>query len=299
MAQAEALKVEAQAADGEKRSWDAKVKGFEADLAVVPGPTDADVARYESTKASLDTALRNLSERIKQSEAALDTIADPFNARARVAAAQEAELATKSALVKQLAGQDPAAALLAAKETLLAQWRAVSEEVEGSKRIASEIAKQQGYVTFWDRAFAAKGALRAFMLEDSVRSLNSVIAGYMGMTSLQGHTISFKPDLTIVERYGRRSGGQRRVAIISVLLGVREVIQQRSRFKASFLFLDEVFDGLDGDHMAASGQLLQVLANRYRKVMVITHSRMTGVSMAGSIGATLTSSGTTLTVKAT
>jgi DNA repair exonuclease SbcCD ATPase subunit/DNA repair exonuclease SbcCD nuclease subunit len=209
------------------------------------------------------------------------------------------DLAFYRGAVERLYGQDPAAGLLATKESLQAQWRTVSEEVEGSKRIASEIAQKQGYVTFWDRAFAAKGAMRAFMLEDSVRVLNSIIAGYMGTIALQGHAISFKSDLTVVERYGRRSGGQRKAADISVLLGMREVIQQRSRFKAGFLFLDEVFEGMDADHRQAVGQLMQVLAKRYRKVMVITHAPLAGVSMAGSIRAELTMLGTTLTAKAT
>lgn len=209
------------------------------------------------------------------------------------------QLAAEETTLKNMAEQDLTRELQITKKTQEGQWAQVQQDLDNSKATATALGNRQQVIAFWDKAFAAKGGMRSFLLEESVKGLNRLIAGYMETLSLQGHSLSFNADLTVSERWGKRSGGQRKVVDISVLLGMREIVSQRSRFRAHFLFMDEVFDALDQQHRKAVQDLLTSLSARVGKVFVITHADFAGVSMAGRIQAKLTTSGTTIDIKKT
>lgn len=174
---------------------------------------------------------------------------------------------------------------------------AVQAEIESSKLISMQIATQQAYVTFWDRSFAAKGGMRAYLLEGSIGQLNEIISGYAAAIFDNGMTLTFNPDLTVKERYPKRSGGQRKGTDLAVLFAAFELERQRCRYQSDFMALDEVFDALDTKHRKAVQELLQVLTTRISRVIVVTHMSLTGARMTGCIHTSLGPTGTQWDIK--
>lgn len=173
-----------------------------------------------------------------------------------------------------------------------AKYQQIRADLESAKERVVDITRQQGYVLFWDKAFASKGGMRSFMLRDSVRSLNELVAGYTSLLFNNGMTLTFTEELTVVESYGKRSGGQRKRTDLGCLFSTFDLSRQRLRYRSSMLCLDEAFDALDKAGMRAVQDIIALVAARLKKVLVITHADITGASMAGGIYAMLTDNGT-------
>ena len=125
--------------------------------------------------------------------------------------------------------------------------------------------------------------------------LNRVLEGYT--SGLMALPVTFNPDLTIQESYGKRSGGQRKCTDLSVLFAMFEVVWQRSRHRSSIMLLDELFESLDAKHHRAVMDVLAILAQRIQKIIVITHKDITGCTMAGSLFTEMTDAGSKVTIK--
>jgi DNA repair exonuclease SbcCD ATPase subunit/DNA repair exonuclease SbcCD nuclease subunit len=221
--------------------------------------------------------------------------------KAAVEAGNAATVAEKAAQLERLRTTDPAAALKTTRERLLADRTKALAEMEAAKTQAQALSQKSAYVTFWDRAFASKGSMRSFLLDQSVKALNTVVQGYISQHFGGRLTLTLNSDLTFQERYGRRSGGQRRWTDLAALFALFELSRQRSRYRASFLGLDEVFDALDIKGRQAVLDLIAGLAARVSRIFVITHVAVLGSSRAGTIQAYMpdVDTGTTLTVKPT
>jgi DNA repair exonuclease SbcCD ATPase subunit len=85
-------------------------------------------------------------------------------------------------------------------------------------------------------------------------------------------TVTFTSDLEIQEDYAKRSGGERKRTDLVTLFAMFELIRQHSRYQAEFMILDEVFDALDSEGLKAVQQVIQMLSDRVKKLLVITHS---------------------------
>lgn len=198
----------------------------------------------------------------------------------------------------QLKATNPTAALEAQLTQQQTSYQKVTEDLEKAKRLLVGINDAQAYVMFWDKAFAAKGSMRAFMMEDSARSLNELTVGYSNVLFDNGMVLTFNEQMQPVESFAKRSGGQRQRSRLAALFSVFELARQRTRYRANYLFLDEVFDALDTKGRKAVQDLLVVLGARLDKVLVITHADIAGTSMAGGIYAQMTGNGTTWTTRA-
>lgn len=53
-----------------------------------------------------------------------------------------------------------------------------------------------------------------------------------------------------------------------------ELVRQRSRYQSQFIALDEVFDALDKKGQGAVRSVLDMLAERVKKVLVVSHASL-------------------------
>lgn len=178
-------------------------------------------------------------------------------------------------------------------ESLKGDYKRVRQELESAKDRIVDIQGEQAYVMFWDRAFAAKGGMRSYMMRDSVASLNQLVAAFIDHLFSNGMTLTFTEELSMLESYGKRSGGQRKRTDLAALFAIFFLARQRLRYRSPMLGLDEVFDALDTKGILQVRELVNLIAAQLRKVLIITHADITGASMAGSIYARLTEQGTT------
>lgn len=237
--------------------------------------------------SSLESDIANLNLQITRDTQRFDTLIAQHETQAAQLDGQLHGLRTSNTVAVYREGQAKA------RE----QRDAVQAEIESSKQISQQITVQSGYVTFWDRSFAAKGGMRAYLLEGSVNQLNTIIHGYSAAIFDDGMKLTFNPDLTVVERYPRRSGGQRKGTDLAVLFAAFELERQRCRYQSDFLALDEVFDALDTKHRRAVQEVIQVLSTRIARVFVISHMSLTGARMTGCIHTTLAPTGTQWAIK--
>ena len=205
-------------------------------------------------------------------------------------------LSTARGQLEEVRSNSPVDALNQTQATNRKLRDQISGELERCKTTAIDIERKQAYVKFWDAAFSAKGAFRSFLLSESVKDLNRVLEGYTaGLDSAL--PVTFNPDLTIQESYGKRSGGQRKCTDLAVLFSMFEIVWQRSRHRSSIMLLDELFESLDEDHHRAVMEVLTILVQRVQKIIVITHKDITGCTMAGSLYTELTADGSNVTIK--
>jgi DNA repair exonuclease SbcCD ATPase subunit/DNA repair exonuclease SbcCD nuclease subunit len=248
--------------------------------------------------------------KLKQAQAGLDLAENASNVadealrrvRERKSATEAANKATAEALVREhrnLLCNDPSQALRLTRDRLVADRAAALAEMEDAKLAAVALSQKAAYVVFWDRAFAAKGSMRAFLLDQSVKQLNTVVAGFIDQHFGGRMTLTFNSDLTFQQRYGRRSGGQRRWTDLAAMFALFELCRQRSRYRSSYLGLDEVFDALDLKGRQAVLELINGMVARVARIFVITHVDVPGSSKVGTIQARMPDldTGTQLTVK--
>ncbi len=236
----------------------------------------------------------------KAQEASRDAVATQTGVQMSKSALEAGYTATMAALAQEetnLGMTDPSTALKVAKDRLVADRQAAFDAMETSKAQAQALDLKSAYITFWDKAFAAKGSMRAFLLDQSVKQLNLVVQSYIGQHFGGKMTLTFNPDLTYQERYGRRSGGQRKWTDLAALFSIFELARQRSRHRAGFLALDEVFDALDVKGRRAVQDLIATMVTRVKRIFVITHADVPGSSRAGTIVATMADEQTSWAVK--
>jgi DNA repair exonuclease SbcCD ATPase subunit len=201
--------------------------------------------------------------------------------------------------IKSLASTNPKLALQETLQNLKSAQQLAFEELEKAKGMAFNISQKQAYIAFWEKAFAQKGSMRAFLLDESVKNFNSLLASYLDQHFGGKMSLTFNSDLTVQERYGCRSGGQRKWTDLCALFALFEIVRQRTRYRSGFLALDEVFDALDAQGRRAVQDMLAILSARVKTILVITHAEIAGVTRAGTIKARMTDQGTKIEVKAT
>lgn len=172
----------------------------------------------------------------------------------------------------------------------------IQQDLEQSKNRAADIESQKAYIKFWDSAFSAKGAFRSFLLQDSVSDLNRILEGYI--SALDGElTVTFDSNLSSAESYGKRSGGQRKCTDLATLLSILELVMQRTRHRSHILCLDELFEGLDSEHLVLVNRVLSVLSQRIDLIIFITHKDISGCHIDGSLYTEMTPQGSQVYVK--
>lgn len=201
--------------------------------------------------------------------------------------------------IKSLASTNPKLALQETLQNLKNAQQLAFEDLEKAKAMAFNISQKQAYIAFWEKAFAQKGSMRAFLLDESVKNFNSLLASYLDQHFGGKMSLTFNSDLTVQERYGCRSGGQRKWTDLCALFALFEIVRQRTRYRSGFLALDEVFDALDAQGRRAVQDMLAILSARVKTILVITHAEIAGVTRAGTIKARMTDQGTKIEVKAT
>jgi DNA repair exonuclease SbcCD ATPase subunit len=172
-------------------------------------------------------------------------------------------------------------------------------ELDAARALAEKLNQQLSYMLFWNGAFASKGTMRAFLLEESVVGLNLLVQSYSSGHFDGQMTLHFNSDLTVQERYGKRSGGQRKWTDLSILFALFELVHQRCRYRPAFMGLDEAFDALDAKGRRAVWDLLAILQQRIPRIFVITHVDIPGITRAGSIRVSLGESGSQFEVHPT
>jgi DNA repair exonuclease SbcCD ATPase subunit/predicted phosphodiesterase len=222
---------------------------------------------------------------------------------ARVRATFEAEMASlrqrlgsyDQELIRAV-DQNPVKTVQDSIKSLQAGQQKAFDEMEAAKKLAHNISQKQAYVLFWEKAFASKGSMRSYLLDDSVQRLNMLLSGYTSQHFGGKMTLTFTPELTLKERYGRRSGGQRRWSSLCALLALFELSRQKSRYRSAFLALDEVFDALDIHGRRAVVEIINIMAVRVRHILVISHVDLPGATRAGSIRVHMDDAGTHMAV---
>ena len=255
------------------------------------------LARCEPAK------VEEIKQALQKAESALNVVKEALTTLRHHQAAVEAEnratVAAKAAQLANLRATDPSAALKVTRERLVADRAKALAEMEAAKTSAHALSQKAAYVTFWDRAFAAKGSMRSFLLDQSVQQLNTVVSGFISQHFGGRMKLTFNSDLTFKERYGRRSGGQRKWTDLAALFSLFEVSRQRSRYRSHWMGLDEVFDALDVQGRQAVLDLINSIAGQVDRIFMITHVAVPGAQKVGTIQATMPDldTGTLLTVK--
>lgn len=181
------------------------------------------------------------------------------------------------------------------------QLTLLSAENEADHKRVQQLEKDLRVLLFWETAFNKKQAtttapsMRHFLISTSIDELNTLIKSNMDIltnpTSLDNSNscrifdlpISFTPDLAIypLSSFGKRSSGQRKRNNLAVLFALFQLIRQRSRFRADFIMLDEVFDALDKDGQIQAAELIAAVSSdaagkgnggEVQHVLVVTHS---------------------------
>ena len=170
----------------------------------------------------------------------------------------------------------------------------------GSSRV-TELEKALRISLFWETAFNKKQAttsapnMRHYLISSSINELNTLIHSNMEIltnpTTIRSGSsskaydlpISFTPDLSIYppSSFGKRSSGQRKRNNLAVLFALFQLIRQKSRFRADFIMLDEVFDALDKEGQLQAAELISAVSTQgtglspggeVKHVLVVTHS---------------------------
>lgn len=179
------------------------------------------------------------------------------------------------------------------KENCLKKIKLLKENQANAQKVISDLEEQITSYTFWEAAFHIKhkesygfSSFRAFILEKAVVSLNQIFSTYMEKLSEDSLPLSLTltPSLEFRESYGKRSGGERKRSDLVTLLALFELVRQQNRYVAEYLILDEVFDALDVKGQQAIQSLLEILKEKVKKVLVVTHSDIiSGSPVAGHI----------------
>ncbi|KAF8433997.1 P-loop containing nucleoside triphosphate hydrolase protein [Terfezia claveryi] len=177
-------------------------------------------------------------------------------------------------------------------------------DLNSSANRITELEKALRILVFWEVAFNKKQAttsapnIRHYLISNSINELNTLIQ--LNMEILTNPTtigpgngsykaayslpISFTPDLSIYppSSFGKRSSGQRKRNNLAVLFALFQLIRQKSRFRADFIMLDEVFDALDKEGQMQAAELISAVSTtqgtdrpaggEVKHVLVVTHS---------------------------
>jgi len=182
------------------------------------------------------------------------------------------------------------------------QLRIYCDELDSSASRITELEKALRILLFWETAFNKKQAttsapnMRHYLISSSINELNTLIQSNMeiltnpttigpGSSSSKVYNlpISFTPDLSIYppSSFGKRSSGQRKRNNLAVLFALFQLIRQKSRFRADFIMLDEVFDALDKEGQMQAAELISAVSTQgigraaggeVKHVLVVTHS---------------------------
>lgn len=219
--------------------------------------------------ASLAATARELSKEIEELRTA-KAAADAAKAAAEKMAAVQA------ALGQQLERAD--AARIKA-DALWSESRAELSRLEGEHKIVKAVREVFGF-----------RGVRAHLLDTALRRIETVANRHLGVlragmrvallatTDKKTGGSSDAISLRVVVRagaaarpYASLSGGERRRVDVAVLLALADVAGSVAGHEGTTLWLDEVFDALDGDGTSAVGQLVERLAAT-RTAVVITHA---------------------------
>lgn len=186
-------------------------------------------------------------------------------------------------------------------EVINTQLATFSEELADDANKLAELDRQLRILLFWETAFNKKQAttsapnMRHFLISTSINELNTLIMSNMeiltnptnpsptGLSAAPDLPISFTPDLSIYppSSFGKRSSGQRKRNNLAVLFALFQLIRQKSRFRADFIMLDEVFDALDKEGQIQAAELISAVSTEgagrisggeVKHVLVVTHS---------------------------
>ncbi|KAF8424829.1 P-loop containing nucleoside triphosphate hydrolase protein [Tirmania nivea] len=183
-------------------------------------------------------------------------------------------------------------------KNMKSQLKVYCDELDSSANRISGLEKALRILLFWETAFNKKHAttsapnMRHYLISSSINELNTLIQSNMDIltnptTSSSSKAydlpISFTPDLSIYppSSFGKRSSGQRKRNNLAVLFALFQLIRQKSRFRADFIMLDEVFDALDKEGQVQAAELISAVSTQgvgkhtggeVKHVLVVTHS---------------------------
>jgi DNA repair exonuclease SbcCD ATPase subunit len=166
-----------------------------------------------------------------------------------------------------------------------------SELKQRRENISVRIEKIQDelkYLYFWKNGFGPTG-IRSFISDEVVVHLNEVVRDYLNdlfdgaisvvfeseSVSQKGgvsNKISTKSFLNGKETpIGLLSGGERQRVVLAVDLAICDIAESRTGTKINLKFLDEPFNGIDGNGQLKSIALFAKIANRKNGFFIITH----------------------------
>ncbi|TGZ83840.1 P-loop containing nucleoside triphosphate hydrolase protein [Ascodesmis nigricans] len=140
------------------------------------------------------------------------------------------------------------------------------------------LSSQYRILLFWEAAFSPTPKaqttttpnLRQHLISASIPLLNHLIS--LHLTRLSPNLpLSFTPSLSISPPISKRSSGQRKRLNLAVLFALFQLARYRSRFRADFVMLDEVFDALDVDGQRCAAEMIEEVEG-VRNVWVVSHA---------------------------
>lgn len=278
-----------------------------------------EIDRLERENISNNTQIQRLNELISQDEKMMQNSKIPAqstselsityleNSKKDMAALNEQLMHQRNQLYSTQADENVLYALLEQHQqnisTLEEKCKKLKENIQQLSENDSEHLMLCRALEFWETAFDKKPTkaqldrglttMRSYLLEQSIKDMNNLLNEYSQFFGRKCLSLSFNPDLTIQEEdYGKRSSGQRKRNDLAILFSLFELVRQRSRFRAHFLMLDEVFDALDESGQEEVQQVLDILSQRIPKVFVITHSKLVNQYATNVIRMEMTDRGT-------
>jgi DNA repair exonuclease SbcCD ATPase subunit len=144
------------------------------------------------------------------------------------------------------------------------------------------------YLSFWKNGFGPTG-IRSFISDEVVINLNEIVRDYLndlfdGAISVvfESESISQKGGVSnkINTKFylngketpiGLLSGGERQRVVLAIDLALSDIAESRMGTKINLKFLDEPFNGIDGNGQLKSIALFSKIANRKSGFFIITH----------------------------
>lgn len=146
------------------------------------------------------------------------------------------------------------------------------------------------YLQFWKNGFGPTG-IRSFISDEVVVHLNEIVREYLNdlfdgaisavfeseSVSQKGgvsNKISTKFYLNGKETpFGLLSGGEKQRIVLAVDLALSDIAESRTGTKINLKFMDEPFNGIDGNGQLKSIALFSKIANRKNGFFIITHDQ--------------------------
>ncbi len=170
------------------------------------------------------------------------------------------------------------------------ELKKVMDSIEENQAKLNDITSQREVISFWKNGFG-NGGIKSWVINSYLDFINQRIQYYIQQLGYNNLIVQFIPEVATRggnevdrvelqvtneaggESYLANSGGERRRIDVAVLCALQDLVRSRKGNSANVLFLDEIFDTLDGAGIESVVYLLgNFIRNEDDSVFVISHN---------------------------